>query len=84
LCHRDLIFLEFIAALACYLPVSEENMDTETIFTKEKSDAVSEKIVRVWEENKIVGSANIITYAIRESWLAGFEEGRKYPLKESK
>jgi len=21
---------------------------------------------------------------IKESWLAGFEEGRKYPLKESK
>jgi len=30
------------------------------------------------------GSANVIAYAMKESWFAGFEEGRKYPFKESK
>jgi hypothetical protein len=34
------------------------------------------------EENKIVGSANVIAYAMKESWSAGFEEGRKYPLSD--
>jgi hypothetical protein len=34
------------------------------------------------EDNKIVGSSNVIAYAMKEAWLAGFEEGRKYPLKE--
>jgi len=58
-------------------------MDMEKLLTKEKADAVSEKIAKGLEENKIVGSADMIAYAIRESWLAGFEEGRKYPLKES-
>lgn len=59
-------------------------MDIEKLLTKEKLTAISEKITKGLEENKIVGSANIIAYAIRESWLAGFEEGRKYPLKEAK
>ena len=45
---------------------------------------ISERIAKGFEENKIVGSANIIAYAVKESWFAGFEEGRKYPLKESK
>ena len=53
------------------------------LLTKEKLTAVSEKIVKKMEENRIVGSANMIAYAIRESWLAGFEEGRKHPLKEA-
>jgi hypothetical protein len=59
-------------------------MDMEKLLTKEKADAVSEKIAKGLEENKIVGSANMIAYAIRESWLAGFEEGRRHPLKEAK
>ena len=59
-------------------------MDMEKLLTKEKLTVISEKIAKGLEENKIVGSANMIAHAIRESWLAGFEEGRKYPLKESK
>jgi hypothetical protein len=51
----------------------------EKLLTKEKLTAISEKIAKRMEENRIVGSANMIAYAIKESWLAGFEEGRKYP-----
>jgi hypothetical protein len=46
-------------------------MDMETLLTKEKADAICEKIVRGLEENKIVGSANVIAYAMKESWLPG-------------
>jgi hypothetical protein len=46
-------------------------MDMETLLTKEKADAICEKIVRGLEENKIVGSANVIAYAMKESWFAG-------------
>lgn len=56
-------------------------MDMEKLLTKEKADAVSEKIAKGLEENKIVGSANMIAYVMKQSWFAGFEEGRKYPLK---
>jgi hypothetical protein len=36
------------------------------------------------EENKIVGSANVIAYnAMKQAWFAGFEEGRKYPVNWS-
>ncbi len=59
-------------------------MDMEKLLTKEKADAFCEKIAQGLEENKIVGSANIIAYAMKQSWFAGFEEGRKYPLTESK
>jgi hypothetical protein len=59
-------------------------MDIEELLTKEKTNAFCEKIAKGLEENKIVGSANVIAYVMRESWLAGFEEGRKYPLTESK
>jgi hypothetical protein len=71
--------------LPCYLKSrpSEKNMDIEKLLTKKKLTVISEKIVRGFEENKIVGSANMIAYAIRKSWLAGFEEGRKYPLTKS-
>ena len=55
-------------------------MDMEKLLRKQKADF--EKIAIGLEENKIVGSANVIAYAMKESWLAGFEEGRKYPLKE--
>jgi hypothetical protein len=54
-------------------------MDIEKLLTKEKLTVISEEIAKGLEENKIVGSANMIAYAIKESWLAGFEEGRKYP-----
>ena len=58
-------------------------MNMEKLLTKEIADAICEKIAKGLEENRIVGSANIIGYAMKESWSAGFEEGRKYPLKES-
>jgi hypothetical protein len=35
-------------------------MDMETLLTKEKADAICEKIAKGLDENKIVGSANII------------------------
>jgi hypothetical protein len=59
-------------------------MDMEKLLTKEKADAISAKIAKGLEDNKIIGSANIIAYAIKESWLAGFEMGREYPVTESK
>jgi hypothetical protein len=58
-------------------------VDILQIFTKEKADAIAEKIAQGLEERKITGTTNIISYAMRESWLAGFEEGRKYPFKSS-
>jgi hypothetical protein len=58
-------------------------MDMEELLTKEKADSISAKIAKGLEEEKIVGSANIITYAMKECWLAGFEEGRKHPLTAS-
>jgi hypothetical protein len=59
-------------------------MDKEKLLTKEKADAICEKIAKGLDENKIVGSTNIIAYAMKQAWFAGFEEGRKYPLKDSK
>jgi hypothetical protein len=59
-------------------------MDMEQLLTKEKADLMFAQIAKGLEDNKIVGSANMIVYAMKESWLAGFEEGRKYPLTESK
>ncbi len=58
-------------------------MEMEGVLTKEKADAICEKIARGIEGNKIVGSANVIRYAMREAWLAGFDEGRKHPLGQS-
>jgi hypothetical protein len=59
-------------------------MDMEKLLTKEKADSICDKIAKGLEENKIVGSASVIAYAMNLSWSAGFEECRKYPLKESK
>jgi len=56
-------------------------MDMEKLLTKEKVDSICAKIAKGLEENKIVGSANIIAYAMKQVWFAGFEEGRKYPIK---
>jgi hypothetical protein len=58
-------------------------MDMEKLLTKEKADSIFAKIAKGLEENKIVGSANIIAYAMKQAWFAGFEEGRKYPVKGS-
>jgi hypothetical protein len=57
-------------------------MDMEKLLTKERADSIFAKIAKGLDDNKIVGSSNVIAYAMKESWLAGFEEGRKYPLKE--
>jgi len=35
---------------------------------------------RFGDSPMIVGSANVIAYVMKESWLARFEEGCKYPL----
>jgi hypothetical protein len=59
-------------------------MDMEKLLTKEKADLIFAKIAKGLEDNRIVGSANMIAYAMKESWLAGFEEGRKCPPLESK
>jgi hypothetical protein len=58
-------------------------MDMEKLLTKEKSDLICAKIAKGLEENKIVGSANIIAYVMKQAWFAGFEEGRKYPVNQS-
>ncbi len=59
-------------------------MDVEKLLTREKADLIYAKIAKELEENKIVGSANMIAYALKQAWFAGFEEGRKYPLRESR
>lgn len=59
-------------------------MNMEKLLTREKANAICEKIAKGLEENKLVGSANVIAYAMKEAWFAGFDEGRKYPLTESK
>ncbi len=58
-------------------------MDVEKLLTKEKADSIFAKIAKGLEENKIVGSANMIAYVMKQAWFAGFEEGRKYPVKGS-
>jgi len=55
-------------------------METEKILTKERADTMYEKIAKELENNNIVGSANMIGYAMRKAWLGGFEEGRKHAL----
>jgi hypothetical protein len=56
-------------------------MDMEKLLTKEKADVICAKIAKGLEDNKIVGSANVIAYAMQQAWFAGFEEGRKYPAR---
>ena len=60
-----------------------KDMDMEKLLTKEKADFICAKIAKGLEENKIVGSSNVIAYAMKQAWFAGFEEGRKYPLMAS-
>jgi hypothetical protein len=50
-------------------------MDIERLLTKEKADFIFAKIAKGLEENKIVGSANMIAYVMKQAWFAGFEEG---------
>jgi hypothetical protein len=57
-------------------------MDIEELLTKEKAESLYAKIAMGMEDNNIIGSANIIAYAMKQAWYAGFEEGRKYPAKE--
>ena len=88
-CHRDLIFLELLCSLpllhtGCGQSEGEKHNGHGKLLTKERADFICEKIAKGLKDNKIVGSANVIAYAMKESWFAGFEEGRKYPLKESK
>jgi hypothetical protein len=54
-------------------------MDTKTVLTKEKAEALVERIQKGLEENKISGSAQMIAYVVSEAWCAGFEEGRRHP-----
>jgi hypothetical protein len=57
-------------------------MDMDKLLTKEKADSICAKIAKGLEDNRIIGSANMIAYVMKQAWFAGFEEGRKYPLKE--
>jgi hypothetical protein len=59
-------------------------MEMGKLLTKEKADSICTKIAKGLEDNKIAGSANVIAYAMKQAWFAGFEEGRKYRLTESK
>jgi len=51
-------------------------VDWKALLTKEKADALAEKIAKGLEEEHIMGSNNIIAYAMKEAWIAGFEAGR--------
>ena len=57
-------------------------MDTAKFLTKEKAKALCERVEKGLAENKILGSAQMIDYAVKEAWLAGFEEGLKYPSRD--
>jgi flagellar biosynthesis/type III secretory pathway protein FliH len=88
---RKLIFFELLCSLdLIHTPAApnekarDEDTDMETLLTKEKADSIFAKIAKGLEEDKIVGCANMLDYAMKQAWLAGFEEGRKYPPKESK
>ena len=54
----------------------------EKLLTKEKADSIFARIAKGMEEEKIVGSANMIAYAMKQALFAGFEEGCKFRLKE--
>jgi hypothetical protein len=65
----------------------EENLvtiDIHKILTKEKAAALCEKIADGLGRDNITGSANVIGYAMREAWIAGFEEGRKHSPSNGK
>lgn len=53
-------------------------IDMDNILTKEKAKALCDKIADGLGRDNITGSANVIGYAMREAWIAGFEEGRKH------
>ena len=56
-------------------------MDMEKLLTKEKADFICAQIAKGLEENKFVGSANVIAYAMKQAWFAGFEEGRSHGIE---
>jgi len=43
---------------------TEKDMDMEKLLTKQKADSIFAKIAKGLEENKIVGSANMLDYAM--------------------
>jgi hypothetical protein len=47
----------------------------EQLLTQEKAEFICAKIAKGLEDNKIVGSANMIAYVMKQAWFAGFEEG---------
>ena len=53
-------------------------IDLTKILTWEETQALMEKIARGLEENHITGSNNVIGFAMKEAWVAGFEGGYKY------
>ena len=53
----------------------EIHMDTETVLTKEKAEALYKRIEKGIQDKKISGSFQMIGFAIDEAWRAGFEEG---------
>jgi hypothetical protein len=61
----------------------ESFMDTEELLTKEKADALFQRIAKGIEENKFSRSVDIIDYAMKEAWLAapvsrsGFDGDRR-------
>jgi hypothetical protein len=54
-------------------------MNAAGVLTQEKADALFQRIAKGIEENKFSLSADTILYAMKEAWIAGFEDGRKYP-----
>jgi hypothetical protein len=59
----------------------ENRMDTESLLTKEKANAICEKIAKGLEENKNLWKRKCDRLCDESILVAGFEEGRKYGLK---
>jgi hypothetical protein len=57
-------------------------INIDEVMTKEKMDALLDKIVLGLGRENIVGTVQVLGYAIGKAWVAGFEEGRKYNLSE--
>jgi hypothetical protein len=53
-------------------------MQATGILTEEKANALFQRISKSIEENKVARSADIIIYAMKEAWIAGFDEGQTY------
>jgi hypothetical protein len=57
-------------------------MDMEQLLKKEKTESICARIATGLKDNKIFGSSNVIANAMKKSWFIGFEEERKYSLKQ--